>query len=63
VTAATRVVRPCWRCQHPTPIQALVEVHFGPSPGNHKADIVNWLCSACALAVTRPTRPAARRRR
>jgi hypothetical protein len=53
MTATTRAIRPCWRCQNP----------FGPPLVNHKADLVNWLRPTCALAVTRPTRPAARGRR
>jgi hypothetical protein len=46
--------RPCPLCGNPTPTRALVEVHLGPTRCYPRADVVWWLCPACALEVTCP---------
>jgi ribosomal protein L37AE/L43A len=51
VTPATR---PCPLCGNPTAPGALLEAHVGPTKGHPRADVVVWLCPACALAVTDP---------
>jgi hypothetical protein len=53
VTAAPRA---CPLCGNPTAPAALVEAHLGPATGHPKGDVVVWLCPACALAVTDPSR-------
>jgi hypothetical protein len=50
----TAVPRPCPLCGNPTPPAALLEAHVGPSKGHPRADVVVWLCPACARAVTHP---------
>ena len=56
MTAASRSPRPCPPCGNPTPTQALVEAHVGPTRGHPRADVVVWLGPACALEVTCPAR-------
>jgi hypothetical protein len=51
VTAAPR---PCPLCGNPTAPGALLEAHVGPTKRHPRADVVVWLCPACALAVTAP---------
>jgi hypothetical protein len=46
--------RPCPLCGNPTAPAALLEAHLGPTKGHPRADVVVWLCPACALAVTDP---------
>jgi hypothetical protein len=46
--------RPCLLCGNPTAPAALLEAHVGPTKGHPRADVVVWLCPACALAVTDP---------
>jgi hypothetical protein len=60
VTAAPR---PCPLCGNPTAPAALREAHLGPTKHHPRADVVVWLCPACALAVTAPghERPTAGR--
>jgi hypothetical protein len=54
--------RPCPLCGNPTAPAALLEAHVGPTKGHPRADVVLWLCPACAHAVTNPGRqqPTAR---
>jgi hypothetical protein len=54
VNAGLGVRRPCRLCGNPTPAGALVEVHVGPAPRLPRADVVAWLCEACAVQVTAP---------
>jgi hypothetical protein len=46
--------RPCPLCGNPTAPAALLEAHLGPTKRHPRADVVVWLCPACALAVTDP---------
>ena len=46
--------RPCPLCGNPAPPAALLEAHVGPTKRHPRADVVVWLCPACALAVTNP---------
>jgi hypothetical protein len=46
--------RPCPLCGNPTAPAALLEAHLGPTKGRPQADVVVWLCPACAQAVTGP---------
>jgi hypothetical protein len=57
----TPVPRPCPLCGNPTAPAALLEAHVGPTKGYPRADVVVWLCPACAHAVTNPShgRPTA----
>jgi hypothetical protein len=50
------VPRPCPLCGNPTAPAALLEVHIGPTKGHPRADVVVWLCPACAHAITDPGR-------
>ena len=47
--------RPCPLCGNPTATAALLEVHVGDRR-LPRADVVVWLCLACALEVTYPGR-------
>jgi hypothetical protein len=47
-----RPPRPCRLCGNPTPTEALVETHLEPTNHHPKADVVVWLCVACAVEVT-----------
>ena len=44
--------RPCPLCGNPTPTGALVETHVEPTNRHPKADVVVWLCVACAVELT-----------
>jgi hypothetical protein len=48
--------RPCPVCGNPTTPAALLEAHVGPTKGQPRADVVVWLCPACADAITDPGR-------
>ena len=50
----TAAPQPCPLCGNPTAPAALLEAHVGPTKGHPRADVVVWLCLACALAVTNP---------
>jgi len=39
-------------CGNPTPTSALVETHVEPTNRHPKADVVVWLCVACAVEVS-----------
>jgi hypothetical protein len=39
-------------CGNPTPASALVETHVGPTERAPHADVVLWLCLACAVELT-----------
>jgi len=39
-------------CGNPTPASALVETHVGPTQRAPHADVVLWLCVACAVELT-----------
>ncbi len=54
MTAISRAPRPCPLCGNPTLVGALVEAHVGPTRRYPRADVVVWLCPACALEVTCP---------
>jgi hypothetical protein len=54
-TTPIRARRPCPRCGNPTATAALLEAHFG-TRRLPRADVVVWLCPACALPVTSPGR-------
>jgi hypothetical protein len=54
MTAARSAPRPCPLCGNPTPTNALVEAHVGPTKQHPKADVVLWLCPACAAEVIDP---------
>jgi hypothetical protein len=58
----TATPRPCPLCGNPTAPAALLEAHVGPTKGHPRADVVVWLCPACAQAVTDPVdgRPSMR---
>ena len=47
-----RPPRPCPLCGNPVSTSALVETHLEPPNRYHKADVVVWLCLACAVEVT-----------
>jgi len=55
MTTPSRAPRPCPLCGNPTATAALLEVHVG-NRRLPRADVVVWLCPACALAVTSPGR-------
>jgi hypothetical protein len=61
----TLTARPCPLCGNPTAPTALLEAHLGPTKGHPRADVVVWLCPACAQALTEPDqgRPTAEGRR
>jgi hypothetical protein len=46
--------RPCPLCGNPVSTSALVETHLEPTTRYPKADVVVWLCMACAVEVTDP---------
>ena len=48
----TAAAQPCRLCCAPTPAEVLVAAHVGPTRYNAKADVVVWLCPACASQVT-----------
>jgi hypothetical protein len=52
MSASLRPPRPCRLCGNPTPTDALVETHVGPTSRHPHADVVVWLCVACAVEVT-----------
>jgi ribosomal protein L37AE/L43A len=54
VTPARSAPRPCPLCGNPTRFAALVEAHVGPTKQHPRADVVVWLCQACALELTDP---------
>jgi hypothetical protein len=58
MTAATSPRR-CPLCGNPTATDALVETHVG-TRRLPRADVVVWLCAACAQALTCPTGRSAR---
>ena len=47
-----RPPRSCPLCGNPTPASALVETHVGPTERSPYADVVLWLCLACAVELT-----------
>jgi hypothetical protein len=47
--------RPCPLCGNPVSTSALVETHLEPTNRYPKADVVVWLCLACAVALTDAT--------
>ena len=47
-----RPPRPCPLCGNPVSTSALVETHLEPTNRYPKADVVVWLCLACAVALT-----------
>jgi hypothetical protein len=47
-----RPPRPCPLCGNPVSTSALVETHLEPTNRYPKADVVVWLCVACALEAT-----------
>ena len=47
--------RPCPLCGNPVSPSALVETHLEPTNRYPKADVVVWLCVACAVALTDAT--------
>jgi hypothetical protein len=51
----TGVPRSCPLCGNPTASAALLEAHVGPPRGHPRADVVVWLCPACALQITVPS--------
>jgi hypothetical protein len=53
--------RPCGLCSNPVPFDLLVEAHVGPTKRHPYADVVVWLCVACAVDVS--TGPADDRKR
>jgi hypothetical protein len=54
MTPTRSAPRPCPLCGNPTATNALVEAHLGPTIQHPRADVVVWLCPACALEVTDP---------
>jgi hypothetical protein len=52
MTTLLRPPRPCPLCGNPTPAGALVETHVEPTNRHPKADVVVWLCVACAVELT-----------
>ncbi len=52
MTTPRSVPRPCPLCGNPTAFAALVEAHVGPTRQHPKADVVVWLCPACADEVS-----------
>ena len=54
MSAPLRAPRPCRLCGNPTSTNALVEAHVGPTKRDPQADVVVWLCVACAVDVTAP---------
>jgi hypothetical protein len=53
--------RPCGLCGNPVPFDLLVEAHVGPTRRHPHADVVVWLCVACAVDIC--TGPADDRKR
>jgi hypothetical protein len=51
---ASPAPRSCPLCGNPTAPAALLEAHVGPTKRHPRADVVVWLCPACALAVSDP---------
>jgi hypothetical protein len=47
-----RPPRPCPLCGNPVSTSALVETHLEPTNRYPKADVVVWLCVACAVDLT-----------
>jgi hypothetical protein len=47
-----RPPRPCPLCGNPVSTSALVETHLEPTNRYPKADVVVWLCVACALEAS-----------
>ena len=47
-----RPPRPCPLCGNPVATSALVETHLEPSNRDPNADVVAWLCLACAVEAT-----------
>jgi hypothetical protein len=62
MTTALAMPRRCPLCGNPTATDALVETHVA-TRRLPRADVVVWLCVACALEVTDPGRPRRLRRR
>jgi hypothetical protein len=52
VSAPLQGGRPCGLCRSPVPFDALLEAHVGPTKRHPRADVVVWLCVACAVDVT-----------
>ena len=52
MSAPLRPPRPCPLCGNPTATNALVETHLEPTKRYPYADVVAWLCVACAVDVT-----------
>jgi hypothetical protein len=59
MTAATSTPRRCPLCGNPIATDALVETHVG-TRRLPRADVVLWLCAACAQEITCPTGRSAR---
>jgi hypothetical protein len=57
VSAPLWTGRPCGLCGNPAPARALLEAHVGPTKRYPRADVVVWLCVACAVDIT-TARPA-----
>ena len=47
-----RLPRPCPLCGNPVSTSALVETHLESTNRYPKADVVVWLCVACAVDLT-----------
>ena len=54
MSAPLRAGRPCGLCGNPAPARALLEAHVGPTRRYPRADVVVWLCVACAVDITTP---------
>jgi hypothetical protein len=52
MSGSQRPPRPCPLCGNPVSTSALVETHLEPTNRYPKADVVVWLCVACALEAT-----------
>ena len=52
MTTLLRPPRACPLCGNPTPARDLVETHVGPTERAPHADVVWWLCLACAVELT-----------
>jgi hypothetical protein len=52
MTTLLRPPRLCPLCGNPTPTSTLVETHVGPTQRFPYADVVLWLCVACAVELT-----------
>jgi hypothetical protein len=57
MTAPRSAPRRCPLCGNATRVNALMETHVGPTGQHPKADVVVWLCPACAQEVSDPGHP------